>query len=405
MNHFQKFYHKDLQKSYKKFLYPYDKKSIIISIRNKTIRGKYNKIVLDNLINETYDIFNLLANVKNACTQDAVVLISYYNHLWEPLLNIATKLNLRKKSLNQNWIDDEDISNFLNLTGFQVISFRKRMLMPFNIPLITPFMNDYVANLPLINNLCLSTLVVARPINNQSKDLTVSIIIPSRNEEGNIPKIVPSIPKFGKSQEIIFVEGNSKDNTWNEIVKASNKYKNVKYFKQKGQGKADAVWLGFEKAEGDVLVIYDADRTVDAKELPRFYNLIKENPHTFINGSRLVYPMESQAMMTLNKLGNKVFGYLFTWILGQRFKDTLCGTKVILKTDYFYIKKYYQHLFRIDPFGDFALIFGSLKSNLKIIELPIRYKDREYGSTNISRFKHGFILLNMTIKAFKEFRL
>lgn len=152
-------------------------------------------------------------------------------------------------------------------------------------------------------------------------------------------------------------------------------------------------------AKGEILMIYDADRTVAAADLEKFYDALQQGKAQFANGSRLIYPMEKDAMRTFNKVGNKVFSLLFTWILGQRFKDTLCGTKAFFRKDYLKFTKLRQ-----DPFGDFELIFGAIDRNLKVVEIPVVYKERVYGSTNISRFKNGLQLLQMVIQAFRRFR-
>ncbi len=233
-------------------------------------------------------------------------------------------------------------------------------------------------------------------------------MVPARNEEGNIPHIAKSIPKFGTQQELIFIEGHSKDNTWKEIqklLKSKPKGLSIKAFQQKGVGKADAVRFGFAKASGDILIILDADLTVAPKELPKFYNVLASGQAEFANGSRLVYPMEKEAMNTLNILGNRIFSWLFTWILGQRFKDTLCGTKAVFRKDYANIVKNRSFFGDFDPFGDFDLIFGAIKQNLKIAEIPIRYRERLYGMTNIRRFTHGWLLLKMTWFAYRKFNI
>jgi len=370
-NIFQKAYHRDLEKVYKDF------------------SNSHGEIILDNVIGEIPDIQKYFKDLKKNINKETRVLISYHNSIWEPVFNLASLVGLRKKVTNQNWIDQNDLANILNLSGFDVISTQKRF---FGITVIT----------------------VAKQKNNNSKvinnEYSVSIIVPARNEEGNIENIVKSIPKFGKSQEIVFIEGGSKDKTWEVIVKQVEKYKNnkfvqVKAYKQKGKGKADAVRLGFEKATNDIFTIYDADRTVPASDLPKFYNVLAQGLGDFANGSRLVYPMEDQAMQTLNKMGNHFFSVVFTRILGQHFKDTLCGTKVIWKKDYIKMKKDYLNYLKIDPFGDFALIFSAIKHNLKVVEVPIRYKEREYGSTNIRRFYHGLLLFKLAWIALKEFKL
>lgn len=370
-NIFQKAYHWDLSKAYRDF----------------SLGG--GEIILDNVIGDIPDLQKYFDDLRENINPNTKVLISYHNPSWEPVLILASKLGLRKKLVNQNWLDQKDLKNILSLSGFEVISSQKRF---FGITAITTAKPTKVR------------------LQNNINKYSVSIIVPARNEEGNIKKIVASIPKFGKWQEIIFVEGNSKDKTWEAIQKEVSKVKSpagflkVKAFKQEHKGKADAVRIGFGKATGDILMIYDADRTVPASDLPKFYNVLASGLGDFANGSRLVYPMENQAMQTLNKIGNQFFGYIFTKILGQHFKDTLCGTKVIWKKDYLKMKKDYLNYLLIDPFGDFALIFAVIKHHLKVVEVPVRYKEREYGSTNISRFRHGLLLFKMTFEAFKEFK-
>jgi len=343
---------------------------------------------LDNVIGEIPDLQTYFENLRENIFPGSKILISYHNPAWEPVLTLASKLGLRKKNGIQNWLDQDDLKNILNLSGFEVITSQKRF---FGITTVT---------------IAQSKLQIT---NKGNKNYSVSIVIPARNEEGNIPKIIPSIPKFGRWQEIIFVEGHSTDHTWGVINKQITKYANnqikVKAYKQKGKGKADAVRFGFEKAKGDILMIYDADRTVPASDLPKFYNVISSGLGEFANGSRLVYPMEGQAMQTLNKLGNQFFSFVFTKIFGQHFKDTLCGTKAIWKQDYLKMKKDYLKYLKVDPFGDFALIFSAIKHNLKVIEIPVRYKERKYGSTNIRRFYHGLLLFKLALIAFKEFKL
>ncbi len=334
-------------------------------------------ILWRNSICEMEDVQKELEIIRHGLKPKTRLLITYYNHLWEPILNFASFIGLREKVGTQNWLDSRDINNLCKLSDWEVITSQKRFLFP-----------------PLIE------WAVARPINFKEKKYSVSIIIPTRNEAGNVKNILKKIPKFGKSQEIIFIEGGSTDNTWNKI----KKLKGIKCFKQKGEGKGDAVRLGFSKATGDILMILDADMTVDPKDLPKFYDVISSGKGEFINGSRLIYPMKKQAMQTINKFGNMIFGWLFTWILGQRFKDTLCGTKVLFRKDYQKIVKNRKFFGDFDPFGDFDLIFGAIKLNLKVIEVPVRYKERTYGSTNINRFKHGILLAKMTWLAFFKFK-
>jgi len=236
---------------------------------------------------------------------------------------------------------------------------------------------------------------------------SVSIVVPARNEEGTIKKIIHELPTLGASTELVFIEGHSSDGTLKEIEKQVNTYhgdKKIKYAVQDGRGKGDAVRKGFDMCTGDILMIYDADMTVPADEIHKFYDAIVTGKGDFINGSRLVYPMEKESMQFLNIFGNKFFSFAFSTILGQPLKDTLCGTKVLWKKDYLRIQKNRAFFGDFDPFGDFDLLFGAAKLNLKIIDLPVHYKERTYGATNISRWKHGWLLLKMTVFAARKIK-
>jgi glycosyltransferase involved in cell wall biosynthesis len=178
----------------------------------------------------------------------------------------------------------------------------------------------------------------------------------------------------------------------------------IKGMQQPGKGKADAVFTAFDAATGDVLMILDADLTVPPEQLTAFWQAIRSGKGEFVNGSRLVYRMEDEAMRSLNLIANKLFSIIFTWLLSQRFTDTLCGTKVLRRTDYIRLKAGRAYFGNFDPFGDFDLIFGASKLNLKVVEIPIRYANRTYGETQISRFRHGFMLLRMVLFAFRRIK-
>jgi glycosyltransferase involved in cell wall biosynthesis len=295
-----------------------------------------------------------------------------------------------------NWLNRGDISGLLYLEGFDIIKSGSRFLFPKYVPIISWLCNKVLANLPLFSSLCITGYVIARLT--ESKTCSVSVIIPARNEKGNIENAVKRIPAMGSHTEVIFVEGNSTDGTLSEIKRVCEKYSDavdIKYCVQDGNGKGNAVRKGFAMAQGDVLMILDADLTVPPEVLPKFYDAVATGKGEFINGTRLVYPMENEAMRFLNMLGNKFFSVMFSWILEQRIRDTLCGTKVISKRNYEKLVANKEYFGDFDPFGDFDLVFGASKLNLKLVEVPITYRAREYGSTNISRFKHGWLLLKM----------
>ena len=294
----------------------------------------------------------------------------------------------------------------LALEGFEIIKVDRKLLLPKYIPIINMLFNSFLANLPLINTFNLINLFTVRKVTTKRSEYSVTIVIPARNEKGNIENSVKRTPVFGSHQEFIFVEGNSSDNTYKEIIRVQQAYpeKDIKIMKQTGKGKGNAVREAFETATGDVLMILDADLTTPPEDMPKFYDALAENKGEFVNGCRLVYPMEKDAMRFLNYLGNKFFGWFFTYLLGQRLKDTLCGTKVLFKKDYQLIKTNRKYFGEFDPFGDFDLLLGAAKLNLKIVEVIVRYREREYGSTQISRFKHGLLLIRMSLFAAVKIR-
>ena len=367
----------------------------------------FDYIIMSDLAMSLWDVQKAFQCLNRVCHDKTKIVISNYNFLWEPTLKLAEKLRLKLKQPNQNWLSTQDIKNLLHLSGFELIKAERKILIPLYIPVLTPFFNRFLANLPLFNRLNLVTLLVARPATvSVDRDYSVSIIVPARNEKGNIENAVKRLPAFGVSQEFVFVEGHSSDQTFEEMLRVQAAYpeKNIKVVTQSGKGKGNAVREGFEVATGDILFILDADLTTPPEDMPKFYEALKSNKGEFINGCRLVYPMEKQAMRLLNLIANKSFGVLFSYLLSQPLKDTLCGTKVLFRKDYEIIKKNRSYFGDFDPFGDFDLLFGAAKLNMKIIEIIVRYKDREYGSTQISRFRHGWLLIKMCIFAARKIK-
>ena len=372
---------------------------------NLDITEKFDFIIISDTIGYFEDIQKAFLQLQKVSTTETRIIITYINFSWLPLLNFGEKIGLKMPNTRLNWLDEKDITNLLLLTDHDVIKTGKRFLFPFYFPVLSWLFNKYIANLPFFNGFCLNQFIIARStLKNQprNQDLSVSVIIPARNEKGNIENALKRMPKMGSHTEVIFVEGNSTDDTLEEIKRVCGSYSSfldVKYAIQEGKGKGDAVRKGFGIAKGDVLMILDADMTVPPEDLPKFYDALASGKGEYINGTRLVYPMEDQAMRTLNRIGNNFFSLMFSWLLSQRLKDTLCGTKVLTKKNYEKLIANRSYFGEFDPFGDFDLIFGSAKLNFKIVEVPIRYKAREYGETNISRFKHGWLLIKMTFFA------
>jgi len=365
----------------------------------------FDFIIMADVVGHLQDIEETFRGIRAFCRPDTRLIVSYYSFLWEPALQLGERMGLKMPQQHQNWLSTEDINNLLLLANFQVIRTEYRLLIPKKVPWLSDLINRYVAPLPIIRHLCLCRYIVARPMSlREENEFSTTILIPCRNEKGNVEAAVTRLPEFGSQQEIIFVEGNSTDGTRDEIERVIGNYpeKDIKLLVQTGQGKGDAVRTGFTAARGDILMILDGDLTMPPEDLPKFYRALAEDQGEFINGCRLVYPMEKQAMRFLNLLGNKFFSVMFTWLLNQRFKDTLCGTKALFRKDYEKIQSGRAYFGDFDPFGDFDLIFGAVKQNLKVVEIPIRYRERTYGDTNIRRFKHGWLLLRMTLFAFRK---
>ncbi|MCP5462782.1 MAG: glycosyltransferase [bacterium] len=379
-----------------------------------SLKEKFDYIILSDFIGNVFDVQNTFSLLHTVCYPHTRIILNYYNFLWEPVLKIGEFCGSKMPEMYQNWLPLADLKNFLYLADFEVIKEGYCLLIPRYIPLISTSVNRLLARFPFIRRLCLVGTLIARPAGKPAHPpagatgYTCSVIIPCRNEAGNIEGAVTRTPKLGTHTELIFVDGNSTDATVSEINRMIKAYpeKDISLIHQgDGTGKGDAVRKGFDAAKGDVLMILDADLTVPPEDLPKFMQALTDGKGEFINGTRLVYPMEKGAMRLLNLIANKLFSVGFTWLLGQRFRDTLCGTKVLFKKDYRRIVEGRTFFGDFDPFGDFDLILGASKLNLKIVEIPISYKERRYGTTNISRFRHGWLLIKMWCVAFFKIKL
>jgi SAM-dependent methyltransferase len=402
-------------------------------------------ILIAALINDLCDVQAVFQHLGSLSRPHTRLVLNFLNTLWRPALALAEWIGAKAPSMPQNWLSTADVKNLLALAGWEVIKEEHRILWPLRTPILATLLNRWLA--PLLPDFCLTIFLVARPrpvlahrtgtahtlgphgprpseaevsqaadqtsrfpdysiYGPSNRDLTCSIIIPARNEAGNIEAAVLRTPQLGLGTELIFVEGDSTDNTWAEVQRIARKYpqRNIKVLKQRNKGKGEAVRQGFTAATGDLLFILDADLAVPPEELPKFYEVIRSGTAEFVNGVRLVYPMEHEAMRFLNMIANKLFGIAFSWLLGQQLKDTLCGTKVLLRPDYERLVRNRSYFGEFDPFGDFDLLFGAAKLNLRMIDLPIRYRARTYGETNIRRWRHGWLLLRMVLFAARRLK-
>lgn len=368
------------------------------------LTGSFDLIILSDLLNDAWDVQALLVEVNRLSNSSTRVVVNFYSRLWQLPLFIAQAFGLAKPLDEQNWLTIEDIHNLMELADLEVVRSFPEILFPLNIPILSSLFNRFLVKFPPFSWFALTNFVVARrspPRTAVRKELSVSVVIPARNEAGNVDRLFERVPQMGENVELIFVEGHSKDNTYEAIEKAIQDHpeRNCRLARQTGKGKGDAVRLGFQLAKGDVLMILDSDLSVSPDDLPRFYDAIADGKGDLINGVRLVYPMENAAMRPMNLLGNKFFSLTFSWLFGQPVKDTLCGTKALSRTAYNRIAGNRAYFGKFDPYGDFDLLFGAARLSLKIIDLPIRYRSRTYGAPNISRWRDGWVLLRMTIFA------
>jgi SAM-dependent methyltransferase len=373
----------------------------------RPVEGSFDVVIASDLVNDLWDVQKVLQEARRLCEPASRLILNVYSHLWEPVLNAAGRFGLATAKLEQNWLTLEDVNGLLSLSGFEVVRQWQEVLLPLPLPGVRTIADRYLVKLWPFRTMALANFVIARPVpTTRAKSPRVSIVVPARNEEGNIAEIFRRLPKLAGGTELIFVEGHSRDRTYETIEKeiANHQEQPCRLFRQTGVGKGDAVRLGFANASGDVLMILDADLTVRPEDLPRFVEALESGVGEFINGVRLVYPMQDEAMRFFNLLGNKFFSLAFSWLLGQPIKDTLCGTKVLWKKDYEKIARNRSYFGEFDPFGDFDLLFGAAKLGLKIVDVPVRYQHRTYGTTNIQRWRHGLLLLRMVLFAARRMK-
>jgi hypothetical protein len=367
----------------------------------------FDYVVLSDLVSFVHDLSALLERVAAHSHRRTRIVVNSYSRAWRPVIRLAEILRLKPVKPIRNWVSPHDFRNLLRLAGLEVVTTNARILLPKQVPLLTTFLNGFLAFLWPFNQLCLTYWIVARPEPQPLEEQTVSVICPCRNEAGHVPGIVRRLPELGAATELVFVEGGSTDDTRPEIERqiALHPDRDMTLIGQPGRGKGDAVRAGFAVAKHDVLMILDGDLSVRPEDLPKFYRALVDGRAELVNGSRLVYDVEPGSMRFLNMLGNKIFSRLFKAVTGQNLKDTLCGTKVLLRSDYDRIAAGRAYFGEFDPFGDFDLLFGASRLGLRIVDLPVRYQPRTYGETNISRWRHGWLLMRMTGFAFWKFKV
>jgi SAM-dependent methyltransferase len=390
----------------------------------------FDVIVASDLIGELLDVTAMLERLHALSTAQTRLILTFHNPALEGTLRVAQRLGLTMPPARQNWVGPKDIEALLELSDFSVERVHTGLLLPALLPTLDRLADIVPAGTPLIGYLNAVNIVVARPQRPRPSlwPLSCSVIVPCRNEVGNIEAAVGRMPFMGSHTEIVFVDGASSDGTCERIEEMQRRFAGQRDIRLIHQvpgpqlvpptsvapdapvamlrlGKGDAVRKGFEAARGDVLMILDADLTVPPEDLPRFFNAIAGGKAEFVNGNRLLYPMEERAMKFVNYLGNKLFSSLFTWMLGQRIRDTLCGTKALRREAYERIAAGRSYFGDFDPFGDFDLLFGAARLALRIVDVPVRYRRRRTGVTKVRVVRHGLLLIAMSFVAFRKFKL
>ena len=370
----------------------------------------FDYIVLSDVLPFVDDLLGLFGAVAKHSQRDTRIVVHSYSQVWRPIIRVLELLHLKSRLPIRNWVAPQDVENLLQLAGLESVSTTRRILLPLRIPFVSAFCNGFLANLWILRQLCLTYWIVARvrpP--DERRSLSVSVVVPAKNEAGMIERIVNETPQIGSQSELIFVEGNhSTDGTRAAIERADRASPGARDPSTSSRpvtAKGDAVRLAFSQARYDVLMILDADLTVRPRELPLFLAAIETGRAEFVNGSRLVYGLEPGAMRYLNLLGNRFFSVVFSALLDQPVKDTLCGTKVLERYRYEQIAAGRSYFGDFDPFGDFDLLLGAARLNLKLVDLPVRYHARSYGDTKISRFSHGWLLVKMSVFAFRKLKI
>ena len=382
--------------------------NIYLDLNNKNVdiklTQKYERIVLTDVIEHHPDIYTLLSLISDHLQYDGKLILSSINSKYNWLIKLLETLNLKDKNNTKSLIHIDLIENITNAVGLDYQKKFTKQIFPFKIFYIGQFLNKFLEILFFYFNFGIKTYMIFRLKDQRSSSFSKAIIIPAKNEEGNLKELVDRIPKF-ENTEIIFSYGKSEDKTLDmmESISKSNKDFDFKIIKQSENGKANAVWEALDHTENDLIAILDADISVEPETLTEFFEILENNKADFVNGTRLVYDMEKKSMKYLNKIGNRFFQFFIGKIIKEKLSDSLCGTKVFKKS-YLSDLKFWQDYFWIkDPFGDFDLLFSAAYTGQKIVELPITYRERRYGVTQISRFKDGFRLLIYLVASFVAF--
>ena len=365
---------------------------------------EYDTLIFTNYFESSSDIFSLLTESKSLLTAQGKLIVSVVNYRYSFIIKFLEFVGIKEKSPRLSHIQENHIVNLAKAAGLDFINSHTKQFIPFK---LFGFLTVFNSLLELIfskYNFGIVKYIVFKNHNIEVNNYKKTVIIPAKNEEGNIPILFSELDKLN-IDEIIFSIGESKDNTEEVLNNCIEKYKNLNVIshQQTKKGKANAIWESFPHVTGDIVAILDSDLSVEPHELDNFYSILENNYADFVNGTRLIYPMEKESMRKINFFGNRLFQAVVSFITGEKLSDSLCGTKVFKKEFISKISWWQDKYLLFDPFCDFDLIFTASITGEKIIEYPVHYKSRIYGQTQISRFRDGFKLIVYLLKSYKIF--
>ncbi len=372
-----------------------------------SIEEKFDLVIITDLFELTDDIYSVLKIIKKILIPNGKLLVNSVNPKWNVILKLFEKLQLKTYTKDRAYIHPKKISNIAKSDGFELNQYYSRQIFPFRMLGIGKLINKILEVVLLPFNIGIKNYMIFSYYKSSNINNSKSIIIPAKNEEKNLVPLIKRIPVFDEEYELVVVYGKSEDKTEEIVLDLENLFPNIniKVIKQSSNGKANAVWEAVEVCDMELIAILDSDQSVDPETLKYFFEILESGNADFVNGTRLIYPMEDKAMRTINTFGNKIFQFLISLVIRQRLTDSLCGTKVFKKSNINKIKTWQDTLSSRDPFGDFDLIFSAAYAGDKILEYPVHYRARVYGETQISRFRDGFKLIKYFIESYYLFNI
>ena len=364
-------------------------------------------LVIADIEHQNNPALNLL-RLSNFMKDEARIIVLSKNFFWMFILKFL-KILFNFSPTKNNFLPSSYLSNLYSSCNLEIIRSEKIIALPINVPILTDLINK-IFRLPILNWFCVLNVTILKKINTKisKENQKISFIIPCKNEENNIPLFKDHIKSLSDRYEFLFGDDISTDQTMLEINKIKSELNDKKINSYNGPGicKSENVYKGIEISNGDIIVIYDADLTVSFDDIEFAIKILINSNADFINCTRMIYPQKEGAMKKLNFIGNSFFAILFSLLFKKKITDTLCGTKIFYKKDWVKIKQDISNWGTKDLWGDYDLLIGAYKNNLKILEVPVTYYERTSGETKMTNvFKNAFRMFYISIYAYYKLRL